>query len=253
MADRHDVAARLRSWLKARDLDLVGGFLLLGVLLLVFMQIADAASDKPLTIDERILLALRDPSDVSVGIGGDTFQSMVRDVTALGSGTLTGLFTFGLIGYLLLTGRPGAALFVIAAVIGSWLLNDLLKDFYGRDRPTIVPHMITANEPSFPSGHTMISATFYPTLAELFGRLVTRRRARFYLMALGIGLAVLVGFTRLYLGVHYPSDILAGLCAGFSWALICGIVARWLQKRRFLNSEPEDERWNPETDRTEAA
>lgn len=246
MVTRRDLKSRLADWAKARDLELVGGFLLLGLLLLVFIQVADSVSTRPLTIDERILLSLRDPQDISVGIGGATFQSMVRDVTALGSGTLTGLFAFGLIGYLLLTGRPGAAIFVIAAVIGSWLLNDLLKDFYARERPTIVPHMITANEPSFPSGHTMISATFYPTLAELFGRLVTRRRARFFLMALGIGLAILVGFTRLYLGVHYPTDILAGLCMGFSWALLCGIAARYLQRRHLLKSQPEDEDWDPE-------
>lgn len=243
---------RLTHWAKARDLELVGGFLLLAFLLLVFMQVADSVSGRPMSIDERILLALRDPQDIAVGIGGPTFQSMVRDVTALGSGTLTGLFAFGLIGYLLLTGRPGAALFVLAAVIGSWLLNDLLKDAFGRERPTIVPHMITADEPSFPSGHTMISATFYPTLAELFGRLVMRRRARFYLMGLGIGLAVLIGFTRLYLGVHYPSDILAGLCMGFSWALLCGIVARYLQKRHVFKTVAEDEDWDPEAARAES-
>lgn len=252
MVDRRDFRTRLKEWAKARDLELVGGFLLLGILLLIFMQVADSASARPLTIDERILLALRDPHDIATGIGGPTFQSMVRDVTALGSGTLMGLFTMGLIGYLLLTGRPGAAVFVLAAVIGSWLLNDLLKELYGRERPTIVPHMITANEPSFPSGHTMISATFYPTLAELFGRLVTRRRARFYLMALGIALAVLVGFTRLYLGVHYPSDILAGLCMGFAWALLCGIAARWLQKRHLLKSEATDEDWDPEAANAES-
>ena len=246
--DRSDLKTRLAAWVKARDLELVASFLLIAVLLLVFLRVADAVSVKPLTLDERILLALRNPADITVGVGGQTFQSMIRDVTALGSGTLTGLFTVGLLGYLILTGRPAAAVFVVVAVLGCWLLNDVLKDLFGRERPTIVPHMITADEPSFPSGHTMISATFYPTLAALFGRFVTRKRARFYLMALGIALAVLVGFTRLYLGVHYPSDILAGLCMGFAWALFCAIAARYLQKRHLLRSRPHDEDWDPEAE-----
>lgn len=238
---------RARDWAKATDLELIGSLLLLGILTLVFVRIADAVSDAPLSIDERILLALRDPADPSVGLGGDSFPSMVRDTTALGSGTLTGLFSFGLVGYLLLTGRPGAAIFVVIAVLGSWGLNDLLKEWFARERPTIVPHMMTANEPSFPSGHTMISATFYPTLAEIFGRLVTRRRARIYLMLLGVALAMLVGFTRVYLGVHYPSDVVAGLCTGLGWALLCGIVVRMLQKRRIFTTAAHDEDWEPST------
>jgi undecaprenyl-diphosphatase len=238
---------RAREWAQARDLTLIGYALLLGLLTLVSAQIADLVRDAPLSIDQRILLSLRDPVDRSEPLGGSSFQSMVRDVTALGSGTLTGLFAFALLGYLFLTGRPWAALFVGVAVLGSWGLNEGLKDWFARERPTIVPHLMTATEPSFPSGHTMISATLYPTLAELFGRLLTRRRARVYLMGLAIGLAGLVGFTRVYLGVHYPTDVVAGLCLGLGWALLCGIVARWLQKRHLMDQAPRDEEWEPVT------
>lgn len=234
-------AKRFLDWLRARDLELMGLGTLFFALVLGFIRIADRVRQGPLSIDERILLSLREPSDLAAGIGGEHFQGMVRDVTSLGSGTLTVLFTVGLLGYLLLTKRPAAALYVVIAVIGCWLLNDLLKDFFARERPTIVPHLMGASDPSFPSGHTMISATFYPTIAELFGRLVQRRRLRFYLLGLGVFVAALVGFTRIYLGVHYPTDVVAGLCLGFSWALLIGIVGRLLQRRGVVESREEGE------------
>ncbi len=161
---------------------------------------------------------------------------MVRDITALGSGTLAILFAGALVGWLLLTRRPGAAIFVTVAMLGAWGLNELLKSTYAHARPEIVPHLMGASDPSFPSGHTMISAVLYPTIAELLGRLVQSRRARFYWMGVALVIAVLVGVSRLYLGVHYPSDVLGGLVAGFAWALVCGIVARVMQRRRVFRS-----------------
>lgn len=227
---------RARGWLRARDLELIASFLVVALLVFMFLQVADRVGQGPVSIDDRILLALRSPDDIAQPRGGEAMKGILRDLTALGSGTITGLFTVGLIGYLLLTRRPAAALFVTVAVLGCWLLNDLLKELFARDRPTIVPHLMPAHEPSFPSGHTMISATLYPTLAELFGRLITEVRARLYLMLIAILLALLVGLSRVYLGVHYPSDVVAGLCLGFGWALACGIAARLLQKHRILAS-----------------
>jgi len=232
---------RLVRWRRATDLKLVGGLALVALLLLGFVELADRVTDGPLSFDEQLLVALRRPGDLSAGRWGGGFTSMMRDLTSLGSGTITGLLSVGLVGYLLLTERPWAAAFVVVAVLGAWFLNDQLKDLFARERPSVVPHLMGATHASFPSGHTMISATLYPTLAELFGRLLSRRRARLYLMAAAVALAILVGFTRIYLGVHYPSDILAGLCMGFGWALAFGLVARALQRRRVLERRGVDE------------
>lgn len=230
--------ARLRDWLRTRDLDLIAAFLIVALLLWGFLELGEEVLEGPISLDDRILVALRDPHDLARGLGGQPVESAVRDLTALGSGTLAVLFSVGFVGWLSMTGRPGAALFVAVAMLGAGLLDDLLKDAFDRARPTIVPHLVAATQESFPSGHTMISAVLYPTIAELLGRLVTKRRLRFYLMTCAILVALLVAFSRVYLGVHYPSDVLGGLSAGFAWALVCGIVARLLQRHRVFRTTP---------------
>ncbi len=232
----------LREWFRIIDLDLIAAFLVFGLLLLAFLELGEG----PISLDERILRALRDPVDPSIGIGPEGFEGTMRDITALGSGTFAVLISVALVGWLLLTGRPGAALFVTIAMFGAWGLNELLKETFARERPTIVPHLMGASDPSYPSGHTMISAVLYPTMAELFGRLVDQRKLRFYLMGMAITVALLVAFSRVYLGVHYLSDVLGGLSMGFAWALVCGIVARVLQRHRVFRSRPLDSTEPPE-------
>lgn len=227
---------RARDWLKAVDLDLIGAFLLIALLLLAMMELGEDT----LSIDERILLALRESGDAAQGRGGERMEGMVRDLTALGSVTLAVLVALAFVGWLLLSGRPGAALFVAIAMLGAGALNEVLKEAFARERPTIVPHLMGASDESFPSGHTMVSAVLYPTMAEMLGRLVRPRRLRLYLMGVAITAALLVAFSRVYLGVHYPSDVLGGLSAGFAWALVCGIVARLLQRHQVFRSRPAD-------------
>jgi len=226
---------RLREWLRATDLELIGALLIIVLLLYAMMALGEST----LVIDQHILLALRMPDDTSRGLGGPSVEGMMRDLTALGSGTLAFLIAFAFVGWLLLTRRPGAALFVTIAMLGAGVLNAMLKDWFARDRPTIVPHLMGASDPSFPSGHTMISAVLYPTMAELVGRLMGPRSVRLYLMGFALVVALLVAFSRVYLGVHYPSDVLGGLSAGFAWALVCGIVARLLQRRHVFRTRPE--------------
>jgi undecaprenyl-diphosphatase len=220
-----------------RDLELMTGLLAVALLALAFVHLSNHIEGDPRAFDEQILLSLREPHDLATPIGPERFRDMARDITALGSGTLVGMFSIALTLWLLLTRRPGAALFVAVAVLGGWLLNDLMKDLFARERPTIVPHLMNVSNASFPSGHAMTAAVLYPTMAELMGRLVRPRHARLYLMTLAIVIALFVGFTRIYLGVHYPSDVLGGLCAGFAWALLCGIVARMLQRRGFFRAK----------------
>jgi undecaprenyl-diphosphatase len=110
------------------------------------------------------------------------------------------------------------------------LLSTVLKDLFGRPRPTVVPHLFYVSSASFPSGHSMLSAVVYLTLGSLLARLVEQRRLKVYFLSVALLLSFLVGVSRVYMGVHYPTDVLAGWSAGLAWGLLCDLVARWLQQ-----------------------
>jgi len=106
-----------------------------------------------------------------------------------------------------------------------------LKGFYDRPRPDLVPHMTQVDSPSFPSGHAQESAVIYFTLAAMLARLVEPRRLKLYFLGLAALFSFLVGMSRVYLGVHYPSDVLAGWMAGLAWAVLLWTVASYLQRQ----------------------
>lgn len=182
-------------------------------------------------LDRRILLALRNPADLSDPIGPRWLEETMRDITGLGS-VFTILFvTCAVAAYLALDGRRRIAAFVIGAVGGGELVSTVLKLFYHRPRPDLVPHGMEVFTASFPSGHAMMSAIAYLTLATLLARVHRNRRVKALVLALGVSMTLFVGISRIYLGVHWPSDVLAGWCVGAAWAALCWFVALQLQQR----------------------
>ena len=135
--------------------------------------------------------------------------------------------------------RYGAAVLVLAATLGGLLVSHLLKDLYDRPRPELVPHLTPVSTSSFPSGHAMLSAVVYLTLGALLARLVERWWVKLYVIVAALGLTGLVGFSRVYLGVHYPTDVLAGWAAGLSWAILCWLAARYLQRHGMVDGDRE--------------
>jgi undecaprenyl-diphosphatase len=144
------------------------------------------------------------------------------------------------IGFLVFVRKRGAALLVAVSVGGGSALGHLLKFGFDRPRPDLVPHGVLVHTASFPSSHAMMSAVVYLTLGALLARVQPRRRVKAYLLFLGILLTLIVGSSRVYLGVHWPSDVLAGWTLGAAWALLCWLVALWLQRRGQVetNNEP---------------
>jgi undecaprenyl-diphosphatase len=182
-------------------------------------------------LDRRILLALRNPADLSDPIGPPWLEETMRDITGLGS-VFTILFvTVSVAAYLAFTERRRIALYVIGAVGGGELASTVLKLFYHRPRPDLVPHGMEVFTASFPSGHAMMSAIAYLTLAILLARIDRNRRVKVLVLVLGVSITLLVGLSRIYLGVHWPSDVLAGWCVGAAWAALCWFVALQLQRR----------------------
>jgi undecaprenyl-diphosphatase len=230
------VAARDRSQLAI----LLGGIALI-VLVLSIDQLASAVLEgETERFDRQVLTSLRDPLDPSKPIGPAWLLSGALDITALGSATVLGLVVLSVAGFLVLQGRWRMGLVVVASTSGASLVNAALKAFFQRPRPTVVPHLREVMTMSFPSGHALTSAVVYLTLGALLMRIAKTRLAKFYCMAVAMLLTAIVGASRVYLGVHYPTDVLAGWLVGLSWALLWWIVERVLERRTSLRRERAD-------------
>lgn len=203
-----------------------------------FIELADEVTDGDTAhFDEWAIRALRRTDDPSQPLGPRWLWEVGRDMTALGGMAVLGLLTAAVAGFLWLKRMYGALLLVLAATLGGTLMSLLLKEFFERPRPGLVPHLSQVYTSSFPSGHAMLSATVYLTLGTLLGQFVHGFHLKAYFLIVAIFLTVLVGCSRVYMGVHYPTDVLAGWAAGLAWALGCWLIARWLQKKGAV--EPE--------------
>jgi undecaprenyl-diphosphatase len=174
--------------------------------------------------DEAILLALRLPHDHGTPIGPRWLLRTVIDINSLGGIAILSLLTLLVMVYLLVNRRAAIAAYLVTSVLGGWALETALKYLVDRPRPTIVPQLMQETTLSFPSGHAMMATITYLTIAAILVRYHRSRMARIFLVATAILLCVMIGLCRVYLGVHYPTDVIAGWCAGASWALCCYLI-----------------------------
>lgn len=192
------------------------------------------------SIDERILRAMRNPVDPTDPVGPPWFEEIMRDFTALGGIGVQTAFVAAVTVFLVLVRKTHAAALLLAAVGGALVLSLLLKHGYDRPRPDLVPHGSIVLTASFPSGHSTLAAATYLTLGALLARVQARRRLKAFAIFVGALLAGLVGVSRVYLGVHWPTDVLAGWTLGAVWASAVWLVARALQSRGRVESEGSD-------------
>ena len=229
-----------RRWLSGQELAILTVLASLAGGLWVFIRLAQYVNAGDVSeIDERLVLALRNSADPSDPIGPQWFEEMMRDFTALGGHALLGLLTIAAIVYLLLLKKRGTALMAFVAIAGGMVVSMVLKDFFDRARPELVPHGMHVYTKSFPSGHSMLSTVTYLTLGAVLARVQPRRLLKVYLIVLALGIACLVGASRVYLGVHWPSDVLAGWAAGSVWALGVWGVTHLLQRTGIIEPEPK--------------
>jgi undecaprenyl-diphosphatase len=207
---------------------------------MLFAELTDEVLEgETRAFDEAVLLALRNPADNADPIGPGWLEGMMRDFTALGSlGVLTFL-SLAVVGFLILQGKRRTALLVVVAVGGGIVVSMLAKVGFNRPRPDLVAHGARVATASFPSAHSMMAAVVYLTLGALVARVQPRLDMRLYLIGLAAALTAIVGFSRIYLGVHWPTDVLAGWALGAAWALGCWAIALWLQIRGRIE-EPAD-------------
>ena len=230
-----------RSRVLERFTWIAAAILLLGAL--GFLGIAEEVMEgDTLRLDERILMAMRVPGDRSKPIGPDWVEESFRDFTGLGGVGVLGLLTLATLGYLWLMGMRRSALYLLLAIGGGLLVSLALKAGFHRPRPDLISYGSMVYTSSFPSGHSMLSAVVYLTGGAMLALTHQRRAVRVYILGCAVLATVLVGISRVYLGVHWPTDVLAGWAGGAAWAALSWMVARRLiarQPQAQVRPEPE--------------
>jgi undecaprenyl-diphosphatase len=209
---------------------LVGGFGLLA---------DEVVEGDTLKFDNAVLMMFRDPAAPKVPWGPSWLFEAARDITALGSFSVLGLIVVAVVLQLLLTGSKRTALFVLISVIGGTVISTGLKSLFDRPRPDLTGavEVFTA---SFPSGHATVSAVVYLTIGAILAERDPRLSVRSFYIAVAALLTLAIGVSRVYLGVHFPTDVLAGWSLGTAWALLCFGIAMLLG----FHDRPEE---RPET------
>lgn len=222
---------RTLSWLGRHELGSLLSLCVLAGGFWVFFEVASEVREgESRALDRALLLALRNPHDLSDPLGPPWFEEIVRDLTALGGVAVLTLVSVAVVTHLVLQRQPRAAAFVSVSVLGALGLSFALKGAFRRPRPELVPQLVHVTSSSFPSGHSMLSAAVYLTLGALLARFQANLWLKAHVLAWALLLTLLVGMSRVYIGVHWPSDVLAGWAAGAAWASMCWLGARALQR-----------------------
>ena len=192
----------------------------------VFGEISEDVSERDdKGFDRTILLAMRNVHDISKPWGSEATLEVGRDLSALGGITVLTALTLASIGAALFLRKPRLAALIGISISGGMMLTVMMKRGFDRPRPDLVPHSVFVTSAGFPSGHAMMSAIVYLTIGVLLARTQPQRAFRFYLIFLSFCLTFLIGLSRIYLGVHWPTDVFAGWAFGVAWALIFGLIA----------------------------
>lgn len=219
--------------LDVEALTLLGGAMVVVSAAFVFLSVAGGVMEGDTQkLDEAIVQWFRRADDPGLPRGPAWMREVGIDITALGSSVVLLLVVAAVSGFLWIQGQRRLIVLLLASAAGGFVINALMKMIFARPRPSVVPHLREVFTPSFPSGHAALSAVVYLTIGVLLFEVVRGRAARLYCLGVAMAATGLVGLSRVYLGVHYPSDVLAGWATGIAWATACWIAVQYVERRQ---------------------
>ena len=217
------------------------GFLVLGLMLSAFLEISDDVMEGDThAVDTQLLMLLRDGSNPQNPLGPEWVFEMVRDISSLGGIAILALVTVSAAIYLLMIKKFGQAAYLVLSVTLGTLLSNALKFGFARPRPDLVPHGSHVFTGSFPSGHSMMSAMVYLSVGMMLAKAQKSMPPKIFFLGISVFLTVMIGVSRVYLGVHWPSDVLAGWMVGGACAVTFWLVEwAWQLWRGRSRTSPE--------------
>lgn len=217
----------------SREIKILINLFILVAAVLIFSYVAkEVISGSTQHFDDWALNLLRSNENVKVPIGPAWLTLLLTDITALGGATVIFILTLLVVLYLYFQKNYELMCLVLFASVGGALLSIGLKELFSRERPPIIYHLLTVKSLSFPSGHAMMSSVIYLTLGAMLAKIQTIKNLKIYVLISSITLVFLIGISRIYLGVHYPSDVFAGWAVGLAWASFCWLTAQYFERKK---------------------
>lgn len=245
MPDRPRLA-RLIRFARA-EVAALAALLVMTLGVMTFVEVADDATEADgQAFDQAVLHAVQPvPGDPR---GPWWVQEAAADLTALGGISVLTMFALIALTFLLIQRKRLSAALLVIGLLGGVALSEGLKALFGRARPPEAFQAVETLNASFPSGHALLSTVFYLTLGVMLTRAFPQRRLKTFVLGAAILIALLIGLTRVYLGAHWASDVIAGWCAGAAWAMVLWLAAYAVQRHQARHRAGLHDAPAPDTD-----
>ncbi|HWW12773.1 MAG TPA: phosphatase PAP2 family protein [Brevundimonas sp.] len=215
----------------------LSALLIIALGVMTFVEVADDMTEADGQLFDQAVLHWLQPV-AGQPRGPWWLQEAAADLTSLGGISVLTLFAVIALGFLLIQRKRLSALLLVVGLIGGVALSEGLKALFERERPPVAYQAVETLNASFPSGHALLSTVFYLTLGVMLTRAFPRKRLKAFVLGAAILIALLIGLTRVYLGAHWASDVIAGWCAGAAWAMVLWLVAYAIERRQVVHHAP---------------
>lgn len=235
--EQHVVFWRRALRIARTEIAALSALLIIAVGIMIFVEVADDMTEADGQLFDQSVLHWLQPV-AGQPRGPWWLHEAAADLTSLGGISVLTLFGVIAFSFLLIQRKRLSALLLVVGLVGGVALSEGLKALFERERPPIAYQAVETLNASFPSGHALLSTVFYLTLGVMLTRAFPQKRFKAFVLGSAILIALLIGLTRVYLGAHWASDVIAGWCAGAAWAMALWLVAYAVERRQVVHHAP---------------